>query len=213
VQADLMSIILRESDRLNTIITNFLSYARPKTGDFAEVDVCEAIRDTLTLLKHGPDVREEHKLTLDLPDEPVEIDADLTQLKQIFWNLTRNAIQAMPDGGELRIALRDVPNNRVRITFEDTGKGMKPEQVEQLFEPFANSTSGGTGLGLSIVYQIIRDHNGSINVRSTEGEGSIITIELPRDNHIVEGGLAILGQRSQLNQYLNIKANDTELSS
>ena len=69
-------------------------------------------------------------------------------------------------------------NNRLRITFSDTGRGMSPEQVEHLFEPFS-STTGGTGLGLSIVYQIIRDHGGTINVRSREGQGTTITIELP----------------------------------
>ena len=74
-----------------------------------------------------------------------------------------------------------MPNNRIRITFEDTGNGMSPEQVEQLFEPFSNSTSGGTGLGLSIVYQIVRDHNGVINVRSREGEGTTITVDLPKE--------------------------------
>jgi signal transduction histidine kinase len=86
----------------------------------------------------------------------------------------------MPEKGELTIRLETIPNNRVEIVFEDTGVGMSPEQVERLFEPFSNSTSGGTGLGLSIVYQIIRDHDGAINVRSFEGEGTTITIVLPR---------------------------------
>ncbi|MBK7934066.1 MAG: ATP-binding protein [Acidobacteria bacterium] len=88
----------------------------------------------------------------------------------------------MPDGGTLRVRLETLPTNRVRIVLEDTGRGMSQEQVEQLFEPFANSTTGGTGLGLSIVYQIVKDHNGAINVRSIEGSGSVITIELPREN-------------------------------
>jgi two-component system sensor histidine kinase PilS (NtrC family) len=158
IQSDVMSIILRESDRLNSIITNFLSYARPKAGNFTDVDVCEAIRDTATLLKHGPDVSDLHTLTFNIPDKPVFVNADLTQLKQIFWNLARNSFQAMEDGGELKISLETVANSRVRITVEDNGKGMSPERVEQLFEPFSNSSSGGTGLGLSIVYQIIRDH-------------------------------------------------------
>lgn len=182
IQADLMGIILRESDRLNSIITNFLSYARPKVGKFSEIDACEAIRDTLKLLRHSPDVKEGHMLEDLLPPQPVFISADATQLKQIFWNLARNAIQAMPDGGRLSIKLDAISNNRIRIIFEDSGKGMSPEAVEQLFEPFSNSTSGGTGLGLSIVYQIIRDHNGTINVRSFEGEGSVITVELPSEN-------------------------------
>lgn len=179
-QAGLMDIILKESDRLNTIITNFLSYARPAAVEFADTDVEQAIRDTITLLKHSPDVRENHVFEADLV--PTVISADATQLKQIFWNLARNALQAMPNGGMLRVALQNMPNNRIRITFEDTGAGMSQDQVEQLFEPFSNSTSGGTGLGLSIVYQIVRDHNGVINVRSIEGRGTTITVDLPREH-------------------------------
>lgn len=181
-QGSLMDIILKESDRLNSIITNFLNYARPAAGDFAETNVAEAIRDTLTLLKHSPDVGEGHVLTANLPAEAIMIWADQSQLKQIFWNLARNAIQAMPTRGELRVGLEAIPNNRIRITFEDTGVGMAQEQVEQLFEPFATSTSGGTGLGLSIVYQIVRDHNGVINVSSREAKGTTITVDLPREN-------------------------------
>ncbi len=180
-QADLMEIILRESDRLNKIITNFLTYARPRVGNFSEFDVRESIEDTFTLLKHSPDIGDNHVLEAVLPEKPVLISADPTQLKQIFWNLARNAIQAMPDGGNLRITLERIGNTRIRILFEDTGSGMSPERVEQLFEPFSTSTTGGTGLGLSIVYQIIRDHSGSINVRSREGEGTTITIELPTE--------------------------------
>ena len=179
IHADLMKIILRESDRLNSIITNFLSYAKPKGGSFTEVDVCEALRDTVKLLRHSPDLTDRHRLVEELPPAPVFVLADSTQLKQVFWNLARNSINAMPDGGDIRIKVQTVPNDRVEIVFEDTGVGMSPEQVERLFEPFSNSTSGGTGLGLSIVYQIIRDHDGSINVRSFQGEGTVITIVLP----------------------------------
>jgi two-component system sensor histidine kinase PilS (NtrC family) len=164
VQADLMGIILRESDRLNSIITNFLSYAKPNVGSFAEVDVGDAIRETCKLLRHSPDIRENHNIVDVLPPNPIYVQADATQLKQVIWNLSRNAINAMPKGGTLKISLESVPNNRARIVFEDTGHGMSADQVERLFEPFARSTSGGTGLGLSIVYQIIRDHRGTINV-------------------------------------------------
>jgi signal transduction histidine kinase len=104
--------------------------------------------------------------------------ADAAQLKQVFWNLSRNALQAMPHGGQLRVELLREKTGRLRIVFTDTGRGMTPEQVEHLFEPFS-STTGGTGLGLSIVYQIIREHGGTINVRSREGQGTTITIELP----------------------------------
>lgn len=181
IHSDLMGIILRESDRLNSIITNFLSYAKPKVGSFVDTDLCETIRDTLTLIRLGPDVHADHRIEEELPTSPLFIAADATQLKQVFWNLARNAVNAMPDGGTLMIRAEALPANRVRIVFEDTGKGMKPEQVERLFEPFSTSSSGGTGLGLSIVYQIIRDHKGVINVRSAEGEGTVITVDLPRE--------------------------------
>ncbi len=179
-QSSLMEIILRESDRLNKIITNFLTYARPRVSNFSETDVREAIKDTFTLLKHSPDILDHHHLETELPDQPVLISADATQLKQIFWNLARNALGAMPTGGKLKISLQEI-NNRIRILFEDTGCGMSPEQVEKLFEPFSDSTTGGTGLGLSIVYQIVRDHHGTINVRSRENEGTTITVELPTE--------------------------------
>ncbi|MFZ1700386.1 MAG: ATP-binding protein [Pyrinomonadaceae bacterium] len=184
-QAGLMDIILKESDRLNSIITNFLGYARPAAVEFSDTNVGEAIMDTMTLLRHSPDVSEDHILESDIGTEPFIITADPTQLKQIFWNLARNAIQAMPGGGTLGVSVESIPNNRIRILFKDTGQGMSPEQVEQLFEPFSNSTSGGTGLGLSIVYQIVKDHNGVISVRSLEGKGTTITVELPKDNRRV----------------------------
>jgi two-component system sensor histidine kinase PilS (NtrC family) len=206
-QTGLMDIILKESDRLNTIITNFLSYARPAAAEFAEADVRQTIADTLTLLKHGPDIRENHSITFET-GESVIIDADVAQLKQIFWNLARNAIQAMPDGGELKVGLARMPNNRIRITFADTGRGMTQEQVEQLFEPFSNSTSGGTGLGLSIVYQIVKDHNGAINVRSTEGKGTTITVDLPRDNRRVKNEVSSQnanGDGSRLSGFLRVE--------
>jgi two-component system sensor histidine kinase PilS (NtrC family) len=178
-EGQLMEIILRESDRLNKIIADFLTYARPHAGSFASVDLREPLNETFTLLRHSPEIRDGHALEESLPDEPMMTTADAAQLKQVFWNLSRNAMQAMPDGGKLRAELRRTNAGRLRITFTDTGKGMAPEQVERLFEPFSTSTSGGTGLGLSIVYQIIRDHGGTINVRSREGEGTTITIELP----------------------------------
>jgi two-component system, NtrC family, sensor histidine kinase PilS len=120
-----------------------------------------------------------------ISNDPLLARADAEQLRQVFWNLARNALQAMPSGGTLRAELNKNSDDRVRIAFLDTGRGMTPEQVEHLFEPFS-STTGGTGLGLSIVYQIIRDHGGTITVRSREGSGTTIIIELPGDADVAE---------------------------
>lgn len=177
-QAQLMEIILRESDRLNKIVTDYLHYARPRTAEMKEVDVAALISETLRLLRNSPEITDGHRLEEQLPADPLLVKGDPEQLKQVFWNVARNALQAMPDGGEFSVTAQPTDADRVRISFKDTGSGMTPEQVERLFEPFT-STTGGTGLGLSIVYQIIRDHSGTINVRSLEGQGTTISVELP----------------------------------
>ena len=177
-QTELMEIILRESDRLNRIITDFLNYARPRSIVHTTVEVGDLLRQTFTLLRHSPEIKDSQTIEDEIPSAPLFADADAEQLRQVFWNLARNALQAMSNGGTLRAEVGKNSNGRLRITFSDTGRGMSPEQVEHLFEPFS-STTGGTGLGLSIVYQIIRDHGGTINVRSREGQGTTIAIELP----------------------------------
>jgi len=177
-QTELMEIILRESDRLNRIITDFLNYARPRPLTHVSVDVGYLLHQTFALMRHSPEIGDNQNIVEELPDEPLFAEADEGQLKQVFWNLARNALQAMPQGGTLRATLEKNSDNRLRIAFADSGRGMSPDQVEHLFEPFS-STTGGTGLGLSIVYQIIRDHGGTINVRSRVGQGTTITVELP----------------------------------
>ncbi len=217
-QMNLMEIILRESDRLNDIITNFLKYARPKASKFSEIDIRQPIEDTITLLRHSPDVDENHILATDLPDKPIMISADESQLKQIFWNLSRNSIQSMADGGTLTVSLSKTSRNRILITFSDTGCGMSPKQVEQLFEPFSKSTTGGTGLGLSIVYQIIRDHDGTINVSSKEDTGTEIRIGIPiktvrnvKPINTKEANPKPID--SNLGEYLNVKNGEKQISS
>jgi two-component system sensor histidine kinase PilS (NtrC family) len=182
-QTELMEIILRESDRLNRIISDFLSYARPRSIIQSKVDVGELLRQIFRLLRHSPEIGGRQIIEEEVPASPVLVSADSEQLQQVFWNLARNALQAMPTGGTLLAVVEKHGQSRLRVTFSDTGRGMSPDQVEHLFEPFS-STTGGTGLGLSIVYQIIRDHGGTINVRSREGQGTTITIELPAENEV-----------------------------
>jgi two-component system sensor histidine kinase PilS (NtrC family) len=179
-QAQLMDIILRESDRLNNIVTDYLNYARPRPAQLNDVDLCVLIREAFALLRNSAELSDAHVLEDEVPELPLIARGDPERLKQVCWNIARNALQAMPDGGTFRISLTRPEPDRLRISFIDNGRGMTPEQVERLFEPFS-STTGGTGLGLSIVYQIIRDHNGTINVRSRLGEGTTITVELPAE--------------------------------
>ena len=181
-QIELMDIVLRESERLNRIITDYLIYARPRAAAQCETDVRPLLRETLALTRYSPEFTEEHKLEEHLPAEPLRIMGEPDRLKQVFSNLVRNALQAMPGSGQLRVEAARLASGRVRLSFTDTGCGMDARQVERLFEPFQSTKPTGTGLGLPIVYQIVRDHNGTINVHSREGAGTTIAIELPGVN-------------------------------
>src|SRR5262249_54570135 len=153
----------------------FLTYARPPKMERTLVDVGSLLGETTALLRNSPELEPGHLIREEYPAAPVLYEGDPNQIRQICWNLARNAIQAMPGGGELTIALEVDHQGEVAITFADTGQGMSREQRERLFEPF-NSSSGGTGLGMAIVYQLVRDHNGRIQVESETGKGTSISI-------------------------------------
>jgi two-component system sensor histidine kinase PilS (NtrC family) len=182
-EASLMRVVLRESDRLNGIITDFLTYARPTAAKPADVvpvtDVAGSLRDCLALLRHSPEVTEAHIFSEAIPERAVRVRASESQIKQVFWNLLQNAIQAMPHGGELSVGLDDTPGKYVQVTISDTGCGISDEARRHLFEPFSLGARG-TGLGLSIVHKIVTDHSGRIHVDTAPARGTTITIELPR---------------------------------
>ena len=180
--AELLDVALRESERLEQIIANFLAYARPSNGTYSKDDQTDtnlnlSLRDCQALLEHSPEKKESHTVEISIPDEPIVIRANPSQIKQVFWNLARNAIQAMPAGGTLRVELSRVGRN-ARIVFEDTGKGIDPEYLDEIFEPFSDKASG-TGLGLSIVHRIVTDHGGRIDIESEVNKGTKVIVEFP----------------------------------
>ena len=182
-QSQLMQIVLRESDRLNRIVSDFLTYARPPKIERTVIEFSSLLSETIALLRNSPELRPDHLIREEYPDQPLIYQGDPNQMRQIFWNLARNAIQAMPKGGELCVTLESKSNGDVMIAFIDTGEGMSREQKDRLFEPF-NSSSGGTGLGMAIVYQLVRDHNGNVLVESESGKGTRIGIRLPAESRI-----------------------------
>lgn len=131
------------------------------------------------LLRNSPETLSTHFFVESLPQVPLIARFDSAQMRQVFWNLAKNALQAMPNGGTFTIGMKMMQSGNAQVSFTDTGCGMSIEQQEKLFEPFSSSKARGTGLGLSIVYQIIQDHKGSISVLSKEGEGTAFIIELP----------------------------------
>jgi len=176
----LLDIVTRESQRLNSIITDFLAYSRPKQYRFDQVDLIQLVEDTLTLMDHRM-TAENTGITIHrkLPVDQALVIADGDKLKQVFWNLCENAVRAMKNGGTLTAALEPL-NDDWQISFIDTGTGMTPQQVEKVFEPFQSNFEGGTGLGLAIVYQIVQAHEGKIWARSKPGQGTTFVLRLHR---------------------------------
>jgi two-component system sensor histidine kinase PilS (NtrC family) len=176
----LLQIVTRESQRLNGIITDFLSYSRGKQYQFSKVDLLLLLEDTLTLLEHR--ISTENlgiRLERHFGVGEAFVLADGDKIKQVFWNFCENAVRAMRSGGTLSVSLDPVGQDW-QINFADTGSGMAPQLVEKVFEPFQSQFEGGTGLGLAIVYQIVQAHEGKVWARSKLGQGSVFVLRLRR---------------------------------
>ncbi|MBI4443672.1 MAG: PAS domain S-box protein [Acidobacteria bacterium] len=177
-QQRLLSIVLKESERLNGIITDFLLYSREKTYKFEVANVGDILEETLTLLENHPQFGEIHRIDKTLPPEPLLASVDVDRLRQVFWNLGGNALKAMPAGGTLFVQMA-ASGGQLEIVFRDTGVGITPEQAGKMFEPFQSDFEGGTGLGLAIVYQIVQAHKGSIRAEAAD-QGCRFRMELPQ---------------------------------
>jgi two-component system sensor histidine kinase PilS (NtrC family) len=176
----LLDIVTRESQRLNSIITDFLAYSRTKQYRFDRVDLIELVEDTLTLMDHRM-TAEKTGITIGrrFAERQAWVIADGDKLKQVFWNLCENAVRAMKQGGTLTAAVESLGDDW-QVSFIDTGTGMTPQQIEKIFEPFQSSFEGGTGLGLAIVYQIVQAHEGKVWARSKPGQGTTFVLRLRR---------------------------------
>ena len=174
----LMSIILRESERLNKSIADFLRFVKPQEKRPAEFDIAASLSETLDLLANSPELSSEHKIECQIAPQSYTIVGDGDQIRQVFWNIARNAVQAMPRGGRLRVAT-EVADGAYNIVFADSGRGMSDSDQRRLFQPFRTNFPTGTGLGMAISYRIVQEHGGRIDVRSREGSGTMITVSLP----------------------------------
>ncbi|HEX5131984.1 MAG TPA: ATP-binding protein [Candidatus Krumholzibacteria bacterium] len=175
----LMELIMRESDRLDRIISDFLEFARLRTPRRSPARVDKSLAETMVLLKKNAEKSDGINIRLECADDLPTVFVDDEQMRQVFMSLAVNACEAMPEGGTLEVVAQVNETGRVRVEFRDTGRGIDPESMERFFEPFFTTKEGGTGLGLAIANKIVAAHGGALEFGNREGAGAVFTITLP----------------------------------
>jgi two-component system sensor histidine kinase PilS (NtrC family) len=181
----LMEIIVSESNRLSGILEEFLRFVRPQERRVASFDVATTISEVMEIFRLSDEVSDAHVIELDVSPGSSTLSGDRDQIRQIIYNMAKNAVRAMDAGGKLTISGREEGSWYV-IRFSDTGRGMSSDEIARIFTPFSTAFDGGTGLGMAIVRRIVEDHGGVIDVESRPGEGTTVTIQLPRVAHAPE---------------------------
>ena len=180
---ELADIARNEVTRLDLIITQFLRALRPSRPNLAAMPVTTVLKETLSLLKQEIENRGVH-VELECPPVPPHTLLDKDQIKQAFFNIVKNALQAMAEGGLLRITVA-ATDRFISVSFKDNGTGISREDFGHLFDPYFTTKKNGTGLGLMIVQRIVQDHGGRIDVLSEPGVGTTFTVFLPLDQRRV----------------------------
>ncbi|HRR33865.1 MAG TPA: ATP-binding protein [Kiritimatiellia bacterium] len=181
--AELVGVARTEVERLDTIIRQFLRALRPMQPVLRPEQPTDVLQETLALLKTEFENRR-ITVSVDITETIPTVQLDRSQIKQVFFNLIKNALEAMPDGGALRIEM-DAGDVYVDIAFIDTGKGITPEEMQRVFEPYHTTKRTGSGLGLMIVQRIIDEHGGEIELSSKPGVGTCFKVRLPRSERRV----------------------------
>ncbi len=176
----LMEIILRETNRISSLLTEFLMFAKPRPGKKKLIDLRQALDETIKYFESDNRRNRKIKVVKEL-SEDIRVEIDPDHLRQIVWNLLLNAEEAIEDEGTIRIRL--YANKKYAcVAISDDGCGMTEETMESIFDPFFTRKAKGTGLGLSIVQRIITSYNGLIEVESTQGAGSTFTLRFFRSH-------------------------------
>jgi signal transduction histidine kinase len=178
-QSRLMEIILRESRRVSASIDQFLSLASSAPPAFSRFDLAEVLRETLTMFSMSGELDGRTILRGNFDTAAVDFFGSPAQFKQVYWNIVRNALKAMPEGGALTIDFLREGKNSIRLRFADTGVGITGEDQARIFEPFFSKFEGGLGLGMAVVKKVISDYQGQIGVVSEPTRGTEISITLP----------------------------------
>lgn len=175
---EFLDIIRKESRRLNQLLTNFLSFARPSPPDLKTVEIGGLLDSVIVLAQHAGETRR-RDLKKDIQPGLSRLECDPEQLKQVLLNLVMNAIQATPHGGTVLLAARE-DGNKVTIDVHDQGCGISHDCLDRIFDPFFTTKETGTGLGLSLAHQIVSQHGGTLTVARNSPDGVTMRVSLPR---------------------------------
>jgi two-component system sensor histidine kinase PilS (NtrC family) len=186
VQQRLMDITLREAERLNALVNEFLLFSRPERAVDQSVDVSKVINDTLEMLKNSPELSRPIRIHKNLRED-LWVHIDSQRLQQVIWNLVLNAVQEMRNSGRLSISTRildekgagNAQESLAEISISDTGTGIPPENHGKVFDPFFTTKDNGTGLGLTIVHRIVENYGGKIFLNSDGRSGTTFTLQFP----------------------------------
>jgi two-component system NtrC family sensor kinase len=176
-----LDLMVQELDRCGKIVSGLLSFSRETESAYKEVDLNEILRSVVTLTQHKMKLQE-IELQTKLSSRPLIIKGDTNRLQQCLLNLVFNAMEAMPDGGSLKLVSRpDRTRKKAHVEIEDSGSGIARENLDQIYNPFFTTKpeGQGTGLGLSIVHSVIKVHHGDIHVDSRVGKGSCFVLTFP----------------------------------
>ncbi len=178
-QRDLMDITVKESKRVSRSIEQFLSYSAADRPEYTRIDLSALLGETLKLLERSGDLNGTHRVTGNFVGRKWPYYGNAHHFKQIFWNLAKNSLKAMPDGGTLRVDIDNRNNEKIEVKFTDTGKGMAAEEKQRIFEPFFSGFKDGVGIGMAVVKRIIGDYDGEIKLTSEIDQGTEVMITLP----------------------------------
>jgi signal transduction histidine kinase len=178
-QKDLMNIIVRESGRVSRSIEQFLNLASPVKQAFSTIDLSAIIEETVFLLQSGEELNGNFRVEGNFKSVHVQYFGSNSQFKQLFWNIIKNSLRAMPDGGTLTIDINQQKKDEIQLKIADTGKGMTDEEKERIFEPFYSGFEGGQGIGMAVVHRILDDYQGEIKINSELDKGTEVIITLP----------------------------------
>ncbi|OLS33684.1 ATP-binding protein [Bacillus sp. MRMR6] len=178
MQDEYYDIVLSELERINSIVGEFLVLAKPTASVFIEKDIKELIRDVVTLIS-TQSILTNVQIFVEYESDLPAISCEENQLKQVFLNLLKNAIEAMPNGGNIFVKIHSKEEGKISVQFIDEGVGIPEERITTLGEPFYTTKEKGTGLGLMTCFKIIESHNGELTIHSKLGEGTTIDVILP----------------------------------